>query len=489
MNSPREPARAAERGDPHASLAGRSVLVMGLGAFGGGAGAARYLAERGARVRATDQRAAHELGPALEQLAGLPVEFTLGEHRRADFERAELVIANPAVAPSDPLLARARAAGARISSEIELFLEACPARVAAITGTQGKSSTTSMCAQLLRHCGFETHLGGNIGGSLLASLPAMRAEHAVALELSSYQLEALAQPEQLAARVEAVCIVNVLPDHLERHGSLAAYAAAKRRILDLLAPGGTAVLPAVDAHASAWQPPRGRSLRCWPHPPPAAERAHALWIEDGRFRSASADFGAAEDLRLPGAFQRDNALAALGLAHALGCAPERLARALPQLRGLPYRLEDLGLHAGHRVIDNGVSTTPDSTISALRALAEPCALLCGGKAKDLPLDELVQLARERVRIALCFGEAAPQFAERFAAAGVEAHACRELRSAVALAFERMRAGETLLFSPAAASFDAYRNFEQRVRDFRAALAHESARRGAPSGAASARRAD
>jgi len=478
-------ARAAPRSDPHAQLAGRSALVMGLGAFGGGAGAARYLAERGARVRATDQRGAHELGPALEQLAGLPIEFTLGEHRRADFERAELVIANPAVAPNDPLLALARAAGARISSEIELFLEACPARVAAITGTQGKSSTTSMCAQLLKLCGFETHLGGNIGGSLLASLPAMRAEHAVALELSSYQLEALAQPEQLAARVEAVCIVNVLPDHLERHGSLAAYAAAKRRILDLLAPGGTAVLPAIDAHASAWEPPRGRTLRCFPSPPPASARAHALWIEDGRFRATDADLGSVDDLRLPGAFQRANALAALGLARALGCAPEQLARALPELRGLPYRLEDLGLHAGHRVIDNGVSTTPDSTISALRALEEPCALLCGGKAKDLPLDELVALARERVRIALCFGEAAPLFAQRFAAAGIEAHACRDVREAVTLAFERMHAKETLLFSPAAASFDAYRNFEQRVRDFRAALAHESMRRGASESAASA----
>lgn len=486
MSSAREPARAPRRADPHAALAGRSVLVMGLGAFGGGAGAARYLAERGARVRATDQRGAHELGPALEQLAGLPIEFTLGEHRRADFERTELVIANPAVSPTDPLLALARASGARISSEIELFLEACPARVAAITGTQGKSSTTSMCAQLLKLCGHEAHLGGNIGGSLLASLPAMRAEHAVALELSSYQLEALAQPEQLAARVEAVCIVNVLPDHLERHGSLAAYAAAKRRILDLLAPGGTAVLPAVDAHASAWEPPRGRTLRCWPAQPPEHARAHALWIERGRFRGASEDFGAVADLRLPGAFQRANALAALGLARALGCAPESLARALPELRGLPYRLEDLGLHAGHRVIDNGVSTTPDSTLSALQALTEPCALLCGGKAKDLPLDELVQLARERVRIALCFGEAGPLFARHFAAAGVEAHACSDVRGAVALAFERMRAGETLLFSPAAASFDAYRNFEQRARDFRAALAHESARRGADASAAGAR---
>ena len=364
---------AAGAGDPAAAarFAGRRALVMGLGSFGGGAGAVRYLCQQGARVTATDRREATSLARTLEELADLEVEYVLGRHRSEDFERAELVVVNPSVRPDDPLLARARACGAELTSEIELFLSAVCARVVAVTGTQGKSSTTHLTHALLAHSGRRVHLGGNIGGSLLPALARIAPEDVVVLELSSYQLESLSG-RGTAARVEAVAVVNILADHLERHGTLAAYAAAKRRILELLRPGGTAVLPGDDARFQEWHVDGERLFFT------TSDTGAGLHLHDGEFRLDGLALARVADLALPGDFQRANALVALGLAHRLGCAPAELAAALPAVRGLEHRLQDLGLVRGRRVIDNAVSTTPDSTLSALLSLPPGAVLLLGG---------------------------------------------------------------------------------------------------------------
>jgi len=449
--------------------AGLPVTVMGLGLFGGGATVARHLARRGARVTVTDQRSAAELAPALSELGDLDVRYVLGEHRQEDFTRARLVVANPAVPPQSPYLAAARAAGVPITSETALFLEACPARIAAVTGTQGKSSTCHTLHQLLVAAGLRAHLGGNIGRSLLEEAETMRAGEFVVLELSSYQLEAL--PPDLAAQaepppVDTVCVVNVLADHIERHGSIEAYAAAKRRILELVrANGGTAVLPAEDVWTGAWRERELRRVDAWFKTP--SDRG--LNFRDGRFRSDEVELGRVDELRIPGGFQRENTLLALGMAQRLGARPDRLAAAVAGLRGLPHRLEDLGTFGGHRVVDNGVSTTPDSTLSAVHALEPGFTLLVGGKAKNLPIDELVAACRGRVCRVVIFGSASASFGPAFEAAGVETHRAPNVATAVATAFEHMRAGETLLFSPACASFDAYLNFRERALDFRRAL--------------------
>jgi UDP-N-acetylmuramoylalanine--D-glutamate ligase len=436
---------------------------MGLGSFGGGAGAARYLAELGATVTVTDQRGPEGLTRSLEELRGLPIAYALGGHRRADFERAELVVVNPAVRPHDPLLAVARSAGARLTSEIELFLEAVRARVVAITGTQGKSSTTHMTHALLAGANLRAHRGGNIGGSLLPLLPAIEPDEVVVLELSSYQLESLAG-SRTAARAEAVAVVNILADHLERHGTVEAYAAAKRRILELLKPGGHAFLPRDDPRYDTWAVD-GTKVRFAAH-----DAEEGLFVRDGAFRSGPERLGRVADLALPGAFQRENALLALGLAEAAGARPEALARALPQLRGLEHRLQDLGRFRGRRVIDNAVSTTPDSTLSALTSLAPGVVLILGGKAKRLPLDELARVAGERVSHAVAFGEAGPVFARALEAQGVPVDVVVTVEEAAALSLERGSPEGEVLFSPAAASFDAYANFEERAAAFRRALA-------------------
>jgi UDP-N-acetylmuramoylalanine--D-glutamate ligase len=447
-----------------AKLRGKRVTVMGLGLQGGGVEVVRYLASRGARITVTDQRPAAALAESLAAISGVEARLALGGHDARDFESAEIVIANPAVGPSHPMLAAARAAGAEVTSEMALFLAACPARIALITGTQGKSSTTNAAARLLEESGFTVHLGGNIGRALIASVDDMRAEDVAVVEISSYQLEALPSGFGPCERVAAVACVNVLADHLERHGSVEAYEAAKRRILDLAPASATVVLSADDPRVSRWTVSRGRELRF-------GERAgrDALRLAEGEFRLGVERLGRVADLRLPGAFQRTNVLAALGIARALGAPARRLEAAIGKLSGLEHRLQDLGVLGGRRVWDNAVSTTPDSTLSALLALERPVALLVGGQAKSLPLDELVEAARTRARRVIAFGGSAATLAAAFRRGGIESVETATVEDAVRAAYELMEPGEELLFSPACASFDAYRNFRDRALAFRRAL--------------------
>ncbi len=442
------------------------ALVMGLGSFGGGLGMTRHLVRSGHEVTVTDLRSAEDLASPLAALEGLGVRTVLGRHEERDFEDAGLVVVNPAVRPDHPLVGLARARGARVTSATELFLERVRARVVCVTGTQGKSSTCHLLAGLVNGAGGRAHLGGNIGGSLFDVLEDIAPRDVVVLELSSYQLEALEDPDRLAREareIEAVAITNVLADHLERHGSLEAYRAAKRRILSLLAEGGTAVLPLEGGPPAAWEPPRGRVLRR------SVVAPADLCLQDGAFSVEDTIVAPLDALRLAGAFQRENALTALGLARALGFSASALAAALPRIDGLDHRLQRLEPVAGHEVWDNGVSTTPDSTVAALASFDEPVQLLVGGRAKDLPLDELLACCRERAAGVVCFGEAASAWSDRFEAAGVPCAVAKTVEDAVRLALDLAPEGAPLLFSPAAASFDAYPNFRARALAFRRAV--------------------
>lgn len=451
-----------------APIDGRSVLVMGLGLFGGGLEATRAALRAGARVTVTDLRTAEDLAESVAALEGSGAELVLGGHRVEDFEAADLVIANPAVRPDHPLLAAARAAGAVVTSEFELFLEACPARVVLVTGTQGKSSTCAALTTLLDESGIPARLGGNIGRSLLPELDELGADDVCVLETSSYQLEALPEravvQQHLAQRVAAVAVINVLADHLERHGDLATYAAAKRRILEFAGPGTAVVLSGDDPTTRRWEVPGTDTLFF-----SVKGRGDVVLDHDGRFRRGEVPLGRSCDVRLPGEFQRANVLCALAIAHALGADPARLAVALPRVRGLDHRMQDLGEFAGHRVWDNGISTTPDSTLSAVRTLTGPYVWLVGGRHKDLPIDELAAAARGRARVVIAFGEAAPRLAELLGAHGLDTRVRATLDQAVRAAFAELAQGEPLLFSPACSSFDEFRNVLDRARAFRAAL--------------------
>ena len=266
-----------------------------------------------------------------------------------------------------------------------------------------------------------------------------------------------------ARPAEVVAVTNILADHIERHGSCSAYAASKRRILDLIGEDGVAFLPVADEWAGSWQPSRGSSVRFG-----RDDARCELELRSEVFSLRGEPLARISDLLLPGDFQRLNALLALGMARRLG-APAELGGALRTCRGLDHRLEDLGVIAGHRVWDNGVSTTPDSTIAALSSLAGPLVLLCGGQAKRLDYGELTRAAARRARLTVTFGASGAQLASLLAAEGASALFVRELPEAVRAAFAAMESEDSLLFSPACASFDAFGNFAERAKSFRRSL--------------------
>jgi len=488
-------------------IAGRNVTVMGLGLFGGGTGAARWALRQGAIVTVTDLRSADVLADSAASLRAEPgaerLSFALGSHGEREFRDADLVIVNPAVPPASPWLRIAREAGTEITTATALLLERLRCRVVAITGTHGKSSTARFACDLIRAASppaSRVLLGGNIGGSLLDETIALGPGDVVVLELSSYQLEHLANLES-ALTVDVAAITNIGVDHLERHGSLEAYRGAKLALLDLVPSGGTAILPfrGVDRESVERV---GRT-----HLTHGAGGDIAVGTDDvvrlAAPPRATVALGDASALQVPGTFQRDNLAVALAAAHALGLDPGRLARAVPTLRGLPHRMESLGTFEIPRaqrqveVVDNGVSTTPESTLAVVAALSAEARgagariLVAGGQAKrgvdDASLAE--RLAQDGWTL-VPFGAAAERLATAGRAAGAKVVGLDDgewpgsAEEAAAVAFHvagqaPLESGDPagapedplpiVLFSPACASFDRYPNFEARAMAFRGAV--------------------
>lgn len=461
-------------------MTARRVLVMGLGRFGGGLGVCRWLLAQGEQVTVTDLASAASLQATMNALTAderAAITWRLGEHVEADFAAADLVVVNPAVPPTSRLIQHARDHGAAITSEVELYLLAARAhapRLVLITGTQGKSSTAHMVAGLIAAAGQPVSLAGNIGRSLLEGLADLAAQRpaTTVIELSSYQLDALPSDTTDLAKAPVVVITNLLIDHLARHGTEAAYHHAKLRLLDLVADGGLALLPEsldLDGLLTPTQAARLKSgalhiERFQDQPGPSAAAFH---LGPHAFEGPEGPLAALSDLRLPGDYQRFNALGALAAVQTLGVTPLDLK----PITGLEHRSEVLGTFGKHAtlVIDNGVSTTPDSTLSAILSAPAPVILLMGGQSKNMSLEALVQDARPHLARVITFGAARDEFADAFIQAGVAIEKAIDMKTAVRLALASAAPGETLLFSPAAASFDAYSNFKARALDFRAAL--------------------
>jgi len=310
----------------------------------------------------------------------------------------------------------------------------------AVTGSNGKSTTAAMIAAILRADGRRCWLGGNLGGSLLEQLDEIRPDDWVVLELSSFQLH------YLAGRLDgpAVAVVTGFsPNHLDWHGSLAAYRRAKQQILAGQRPGDTAVLNPYDPELAAWKDlVRGKSV-----PPPLP--------------------GEMPPLRLPGRHNRVNAALAAGAATAAGCSAEAIQTALASFAGLPQRLEWVGVVAGRRFYNDSSSTTPESTLAALEALEEPIWLLAGGRNKGLAFEPLVQTIIRRCCGAAFFGQTARRLADRCQAAdpGFACEAFESMEDAFGWCFERARPDEAILLSPGCASTDQFVNFQQRGQRF------------------------
>ncbi|MEQ8763597.1 MAG: UDP-N-acetylmuramoyl-L-alanine--D-glutamate ligase [Planctomycetota bacterium] len=447
------------------SWRGRRVTVMGLGLFGGGLGATRYLARQGAEVLVTDLRNAEALEPSLAGLRDLPVRYRLGEHLEKDFVETDGIVANPAVPWSSPFLEAARAAGVPVTTELGLFLGASPARLIAVTGSNGKSTVTSLIGRALERSGLRTFVGGNLGGSLLDHVDELRAEDRVVLEMSSFQLEALSE-SGLAPWISVV--TSLSPNHLDRHGTWERYVAAKGEVLRNQGPKGIAILNGDDPGVRAEMAGLGRARRLWFGADAMSDAfvdgADGVWHspESGR-REALFD---RSRLRLLGRFNAQNALAAAVAARVAGADPASTAAAIESFQGLPHRLELAGQVRGALWVNDSKATNPAATIAALHALDRPVVVLIGGRNKGMDPSELASVVRGRARAAVCFGEMASELREALRVPPIPVALAPDLSSACAAASTLAQPGDAVLLSPGFASFDEFQSFEQRGERFR-----------------------
>jgi len=436
-------ARPHRRAAPAAATdpAGRRVTVVGLGRFGGGVGVTQWLCGQGARVTVSDLAPAEKLADSVRQLDGLDLRLHLGGHDERDFVEADLLVVSPAVPPEAAPLAAAAAAGVPVTTEINLFLWRCPARVVGITGTVGKSTTTAMVGEILSRR-FTTHVGGNIGRSLLADLPAIAADHVVVLELSSFQLERLGE---VAIGPQVALVTNLVPNHLDRHKTFEAYADAKKNIFRFQRADDVLVLNAADAATAGWA---GEAVGRVEYFDPAGEPF---------------------ELAVVGEHNQANAQAARAAAVQLGVDRATAAEALAGFAGLPHRLQFVTERRGVRYYNDSKCTTPEGAIAALGAFAPRSAvMIVGGYDKGVALDSLGAALAERAAAVVVLGATADRIADAVADAPgppPPVERAGDLADAVRLARRHADAGQAVVLSPACASYDMFVDYEQRGQAF------------------------
>jgi UDP-N-acetylmuramoylalanine--D-glutamate ligase len=445
-------------------LRGQAVTVVGLARSG--VAAAKLLARLGATVTASDRHPAERLGADLAELRRSGIRLELGGHRPRTFLQADLIVVSPGVDLRLPILARARAARIPIISEVELAYRACRGRFVGITGTNGKSTTTSLVGAILAAAGLPAVVAGNIGTPLCEVASGVRAGQLVVAELSSFQLEAI-----VTFRAQVAAFLNLTPDHLDRHADLGEYAAAKARIFENQRPEDLAVLNADDP--LVLRAAQGGAAR-------QVFFSRFLELPDGAFargdRLVLARDGAGEpiceagELQIQGVHNVENALAAAATAGALGVGPAAIRTGLLGFRGLEHRLELVDVIDGVRFVNDSKGTNVGSVVRSLESYPGPVVLILGGKDKGSDFGPLASLVRERVRGLVLLGEARGKIRAALAGACEEVREVASLDEAVRVAGAAARAGEVVLLSPGCASHDMFGDFEERGRAFRAAVA-------------------
>jgi UDP-N-acetylmuramoylalanine--D-glutamate ligase len=451
--------------DDRYNFAGKKVLIMGLGRFGGGVDCAEFAVKAGAKVIVTDSAAAEKLSDSIDKLKEFSdIEFHLGLHEPDDFRQADIIIANPAVPDDNEFLEIARRNNKFITSQMNIFFELCPSQIVGITGANGKSTTTALTAHLLRNTSNENvWLSGNIGNQpLLTILDKIKADDLVVLELSSFQLEQLAQ---IAKAPKVALLTNLTPNHLDRHGTFENYCAAKenifkyQRLIDLS--------PAVSIFN-------------------AEDKIAAEWFEKYRkdtnricIKFSIEDVGKEirESFTLPGRANLSNLAAAIAISRHFGIDDEHIKKSLPEFKPLPHRLEFIAEINGVCWYNDSIATTPQSTIAALEAFEQPKIIIAGGYDKNLLFDELGAKIAGNAKAAVLLGQTAQKIAKAIRKTqdsrlktqdrGLKTHIeiVDSIAEAVQTAAHLTESGDVVLLSPACASYDMFENFQHRGREF------------------------
>ena len=438
-------------------IAGKKILIVGLAKTG--RAAARFLLERGARVTISERKREDELGPAAAELAARGAVLETGGHVLDSFLAADLIVPSPGV-PDIPELRAARAKGVPILSEVEIAFRFLKGTIVGITGSNGKTTTTTLAALILKRAGLRARPAGNIDVPLIAFAGTSRPSDVYVTELSSFQLQ---HTQLFRARVAA--FLNLSLNHLDWHASFEEYYEAKKKLFARQAPGDTAVLNREDART--WALAEGSPSRVLGFSSRRRLRAGCFledgWIvlRDGKERRVVR----AGRVPLPGAHNLGNVMAACLIGHALGAPAEAMRSAVRAFRGIEHRLEPVLSLRRVRFVNDSKATTVDATLKALQSFPGPIVLLLGGKDKGGDFRLLRREMRARVRTVVLIGDSKDKIRKGIegAAPAIETGSMRE---AVVRGFEAARPGDVVLLAPACASFDWFKNYEERGRVFK-----------------------
>jgi UDP-N-acetylmuramoylalanine--D-glutamate ligase len=449
---------------------GRRVTIIGLGKGRTTAGLARFLVGKGANVTIADPKPREELVDGIARLGDVAdkVKLILGPSTdETALAEPDFVFVIPGIRPRSPTILRALSRGVPVLTEMALFFRLCPATIVGITGTKGKTTTTTLVERVLSQGPRRVVVGGNIGTAVIQEVDNLRPEDIVVLELSSFQRETLGHSPQVAV------VTNVLEDHIDHHGTRDAYIAAKKNIVAWQGPRDIAVLnlddPATLAlHTGAASEVRGFSLSLRPKRGAHLDQNGDLVLVSGDRRTVLCK---ATELRVPGRHNVANALAAAVVGDAFDIPADVIGRVLREFEGVPRRLETVAEKDGVLWVNDSAATTPAATISALAAYERPAIAILGGVSKGADFSELAGVLVHRAHGAVLIGRAADEIASAIAAAdhngAVEVRRAATLEEAVAHARKMARPGDVVLLSPANASFDMFSSADERGEKFAA----------------------
>jgi UDP-N-acetylmuramoylalanine--D-glutamate ligase len=447
---------------PGVDLTGKKVLIVGLARTG--IAVSLFGAGYGACVTATDEKPASALGSALEKLRAAGVSLALGGHDPAIFLDPDLIVLSPGVPARLPALLKARAKGIPVWSEIELAWRFLRGKLIAITGSNGKTTTTSLVAHILMTAGIPTLLGGNIGTPLLELVERSSDSTVTVAEVSSFQLEIIE-----AFRPEIGVLLNLTPDHLDRHASFEEYAAAKMRMFENQLERDAAILNADDPEVTRRMPSRPHAY--WFSRQKRVAAGAFLQGDQIVFRQEGEETPIARRSEIPlsGEHNVENVLAACTAAYLAGAKPSAIAAGVKSFPGVEHRLEFVAEITGVRYYNDSKATNVDAAVKALESFVGPLIVILGGKDKGSPYTPLRELLTSRARHAILIGTAAEKIAADLESA-VPLDRTETLDHAVEKAASLARPGDTVLLAPACSSFDQFENYEHRGRVFKQLVA-------------------
>jgi UDP-N-acetylmuramoylalanine--D-glutamate ligase len=442
-------------------LKGKKVLVVGLGKSG--LAAALFLRHRGAQVTVSDARSAEALAKDIPALLEEGIMVETGGHGLLTFRRQDLIVVSPGVPLNTPELAQVRSFGLPVIGELELAARFLKGKILAITGSNGKTTTTALVGEILEKAGIPTLVGGNIGVPVVSLIEASTDETWVVLEVSSFQLESTVQFHPSIA-----VILNITPDHLDRHGTFENYALAKERIFAAQDGSDSVVLNADNERAAQAAARSSAQVYSFSVEHPVERGA---WLEQGYLVYRGAEDAPVETVMplsgipLKGTHNVENVLAAVCAARLAGAPVDAIRKAIEDFRAVEHRLEYVATINGVEYYNDSKATNVDATAKAIAAFNSGIHLILGGKDKGSDYTQLAQLLRQRVRAIYTIGTAAPKIESQLRGV-VSIRTCETLDVAVSAAGNAARPGDVVVLAPACSSFDQFENYEQRGKVFK-----------------------